>query len=216
MSRKRTSKRGTPSVRIESLCWRDVKASEELGHFTGELLGTTNNLMFVKEELEELVAPFEGDRHVLELRLKRLQYHVENYFIRAYALRERIRGVIESLTGEDALHRAIAALRAQSENAADAFHRLDRLLAEDIDIRNTLVHQKYPHLLLYIGTERYDATDALWHLKGDEATYQALVAGVVDAMQVVVARYGEKISELCAATSEFERATSEIQRPGTC
>jgi len=64
--------------------WHETKPGEEAGTTWGQLAGASHRLHFVCQEMES--SPSDA---IIEHALERLEYHMENYPVRVYELRER-------------------------------------------------------------------------------------------------------------------------------
>jgi hypothetical protein len=76
--------------------WYETKPGEEAEAAWGQLAGAAHRLLFVCEELE---ACRSGAR--IELVLGRLEYHMENYLVRVYELRERAVALAAATSGRN-------------------------------------------------------------------------------------------------------------------
>ena len=83
--------------------WEEPRPGEENGDLWGELAGSTHRLLVVRDELDELEREPDIDRA-----LTRLAYHIENYLVRVYELRDRCLGLLAAFTGQP---KAVDALR---------------------------------------------------------------------------------------------------------
>ena len=87
------------------------------GHGGGQLAGSTHRLYTVTEQLETLAS-----KRNLDAALTELGYHLENYFVRIYELRERVVGYLIATTNDV---QNAQALKSQAKRA-DALTALRR------------------------------------------------------------------------------------------
>ena len=114
------------------ILWYETKPGEEAGTAWDQLAGASHRLHFVCQEMES--GPSDA---IIERALERLEYHMENYLVRFYELRERAVALAAALDGraevaqqlKSARHRD-SALQALKERGAAFTGEVERLLGE--------------------------------------------------------------------------------------
>jgi hypothetical protein len=155
--------------------WYESKPDEQLGSLWAQVIGATDRLRFVCDELMESVTEPE-----IEKALERLAYDAENYLIRAYELRERVVSLIATLSGTssrgaqqmagdlksaDKRQPAIANVRKTLPTVAGPLARLLAALDDDIKLRNFHTHDTFLQIGLWTGNDIYDPADVLLDLQ---------------------------------------------------
>jgi hypothetical protein len=74
--------------------WYESKPGEEHAQHWAQLCGSMHRLVFVREELEAVNSTRDIDQA-----LERLAYHMENYLVRIYELRERAVKLLAAFSG---------------------------------------------------------------------------------------------------------------------
>ena len=201
--------------------WIDTKPLEAVDKHWGQLAGATHRLRFVIDMLEELVDG--ADRTGTENTIARLEYHAQNYYARAYELRERAIGLIASICGNPALARE---LKSQKQRAAalsvverDAPHLLNSIkkllpyLDNDVNTRNFHTHDTFLRLGLWTEYDVYDPVDALNDLH-HEPVERALLEKLLRAEAKKLAEeYRNKAQQIIeAAFSLLHDSKRELRR----
>jgi hypothetical protein len=109
--------------------WYETKHGEDAGTAWGQLAGASHRLDFVCQEMGS--CPSDA---IVERALKRLEYHMENYLVRVYELRERAVALAAALDGrvevarqlKSARHRD-SALQTLRERSAPFTRELERV-----------------------------------------------------------------------------------------
>jgi hypothetical protein len=149
------------------LDWEETQPGEELGRRWGQLAGAMHRLSFAIEELHAVAEASEVENVV-----RRLEYHLENYFYRSYELRERASGLITTIHPSQAAvvgrlknPTKRAAALALLERTAPGLGRIMESLLEATDeavqIRNLHTHDTFLRLGLLTDHGLYDPVDAL-------------------------------------------------------
>lgn len=197
--------------------WEEPRPGEDIGDLWGELAGSTHRLLVVRDELDELEGEADIDRA-----LTRLAYHIENYLVRVYELRDRCLGLLAAFTGQpkavDALRHpdkresAIHELSQQHPEATTTAAALIKLLHEDILLRNQHTHRQFLRLGLYTGSDVYDPSDALVDLKRDPAAWERVTGILRREISRLVTEYGEKVGKVSDLTRAFLTVTDSAAR----
>jgi len=149
------------------LFWEETQPGEELGRRWGQLAGAMHRLSFAVGELHAV-----ADASEVESVMRRLEYHLENYFYRSYELRERASRLITTIHPSQAAvverlknpNKRAAAL-ALLERAAPGLSRLMEHLLEATDdavqIRNLHTHDTFLSLGLLTDHGLYDPVDVI-------------------------------------------------------
>jgi hypothetical protein len=128
------------SSRLE-FYWYETKPGEEAGAAWGQLAGASHRLHFVCEELAACKSEAK-----IELVLERVEYHMENYLVRVYELRQRAVFLDAAVAGRAEIAGRLKSMRKRSAalqslwDRGDAFgETLETLLVSldaDISLRN--------------------------------------------------------------------------------
>ena len=137
--------------------WYETKPGEEAGTAWGQLAGASHRLHFVCEEMEACASDVDIERS-----LERLEYHMENYLVRVYELRERVVAVAAAIDGR----RQIAGLLKSERRRDEALQMLLVSLDADISLRNQHTHDKFLSVGIWTDNDIYDPADALLDLSG--------------------------------------------------
>ena len=185
--------------------WYEIRPSEELGKRRGQLAGAMHRLGFVCGELASVL-----DATDINEMLDRLQYHAENYLIRAYELRERAVFLVAGLCGDKSLAKflkdprrrveALAQVSAKSPSFVEPLDRLLMALDHDVELRNFHTHNTFLSLGLWTGDDIYDPQDALLDLENRPDEREELESFLRDEAKLLVTEYAEKGRKLIEAT----------------
>ena len=185
--------------------WYDPTAGDEHPRYWAQLCGSMHRLVFVREELDATVEISDID-HALE----RLAYHMENYLVRVYELRERAaklvatcgghEGGIGPLKGRDQRHSSVDELSI-NQLAKDRYLELLGILGDDIVLRNQNTHDTFLSLGYSTGDDIYDPHDALLDAQTADPTifdtFRETLRAEIDG---TVQRYHERIEKIIHAT----------------
>jgi hypothetical protein len=151
--------------------WYETKPGEEAGTAWGQLAGASHRLHFVCEEMEACASDA-----AIERALERLEYHMENYLVRIYELRERAVALVAAIDGRPQMagflkgeRRRNEALQMLQERGCVFCQELRVLLASldaDIGLRNRHTHDKFLSVGIWTDDGIYDPADALLDLSG--------------------------------------------------
>jgi hypothetical protein len=207
--------------------WYESYPSEKVDQYIGQLAGSTNRLVFLREELESVCK--EKD---IDLALSRLEYHMENYLSRVYELRDRVfslvsvvassKKTVEALRHQEKRSNALRSIQAKVNGIVQPLEYLLKLLDEDIGLRNFHTHDTFLKLGCYIDyggfEDIYDPHDALVDLTTDAQGRKRFVEFLWKEISNLVERYRVKIDTVIEATitllREIELLTStRIRKP---
>jgi hypothetical protein len=180
--------------------WYEINPGEDAGHYWGQLAGSMHRLHVIADELDQIT---EGTD--ISLALTRLAYHIENYHMRVYELRERLVSLIMSIANcskstagklkkPTERARAIATLRQSIPNLTQSLSRLLILLDNDIDLRNQHTHDTFWRLGLFTGNDIYDPDDALLDLTEQSEAKAELEAVLRGEIERLIEKYKNKIN----------------------
>ena len=151
MAKNDTLSERTPGLQF---VWWETKKGEEVQVWWGQLAGSTHRLHIIVDQLETLAS-----KRNINSALTELAYHLENYFVRIYELRERALEFLNAIIHDDTKIRAIknkqqrqkafTALQEQVPTLIDPLAALLNLLDEEIKIRHT--HEQFLNLVLDTG-----------------------------------------------------------------
>jgi len=188
--------------------WYEPKTGDEHARSWGQLCGSMDRLVLVREELDAVLKLTE-----INVALERLAYHMENYLVRIYELRERAaklvatcgahEGGIGPLKRRDQRQRAVAEL-AISQPAKDRYLYLLSDLDDDIALRNQNTHDTFLSLGYSTGHDIYDPHDALLDVQaGDPRTLETFRQALRDEIDRTVQRYSANIDKITEATRQL-------------
>ena len=159
--------------------WYETKPGEEAGAAWGQLAGAAHRLHFVCEEL--LACASETN---VELVLGRLEYHMENYLVRVYELRERAVSLAAAMSGpaESAgllkskrkRNAALQSLQGIGTAFVEALETLLVSLDADIALRNQHTHNTFLSVGIWTDNDIFDPADALLDLCKNPEAHQQL------------------------------------------
>jgi hypothetical protein len=200
------------------LYWYEIKDGEEASTWWGQLAGSTHRMQVVVDGLDSTCN--ESD---ISVALTRLEYHVENYFIRAYELRERVLGLLSELTGQkktvDELRHparrqdAFASLQPSASPLIESVTQILSFLDDDIGLRNMHTHRTFLSLGLSTGYDVYDPHDALLDLERDHEARRRFEELLHNEVKRVAEQYMDKVKALTEMTWVFlQKADNLIRR----
>jgi hypothetical protein len=159
---------------------------------------------------------------IIEHGLERLEYHMENYLVRVYELRERAVALAAALDGSAEVARQLksarnrdSALRALKERGAAFTGEVERLLSEldaDIALRNQHTHDKFLSVGIWTENDIYDPADALLDLSSRPDAQQVLREFLKEEMQRLVDEHVAKGRAVFDATWAFLDAVGTEMR----
>ena len=198
--------------------WYEPKPGDEHPRYWGQLCGSMHRLAFVREELDAVLELSE-----INLALEHLAYHMENYLVRIYELRERAaklvatcgghQGGIGPLKGRDQRQRAVARLGI-NQPAKDRYLELLSILDDDIALRNQNTHDTLLSLGYSTGHDIYDPHDALLDVQtGDSSIFETFRQTLRDEIDRTVQRYSENIDKIIDVTRRLLDSLDFARRP---
>ena len=198
--------------------WYETNPSEESGTAWGQLASAAHRLHFVCDEIQSCAAdaPFERA-------LERLAYHMENYLVRVYELRERAVGLAATIDGrpeiarllKGARHRkdALDMLRERGAVFCRELEDLLPLLDSDIALRNLHTHEQFLAVGLWTEDDIYDPADALNDLSSQPDNQRLLREFLVEDTRRLIEEHVAKGKVLFDATwALLEEVSPEIYR----
>jgi hypothetical protein len=201
---------GTFSERTPGLqfVWWETNAGEEAGTWWGQLAGSTHRLRIVADQLETLAS-----KRNIDLALTELAYHLENYFVRIYELRERALGFliavindtknVKALKSQERRQKALIALREHVPTLMPPLEVLLKLLDEKIEIRNTHTHKQFLNIVLDTGYDIFDPQNALLDLQKEETARKRFERFLRKEMRRIAEVYGDKVRAIVETTWSF-------------
>src|SRR2546427_5310317 len=215
MTKNDTRAERTPGLQF---VWWETKKGEEAQVWWGQLAGSTHRLHIIVDQLETLAS-----KRNINLALTELSYHLENYFVHIYELRERALGFLNVIINDDRKIRAIKdkkqrqkvfiALHEQMPVLIDPLASLLHLLDDEIKIRHGHTHEQFLNLVLDTGYDIYDPQDALLDLQNNEHARKRLERFLRKEMRRLAQVYGDKVRVIYeTAWSYLKAADAWIRR----
>lgn len=199
------------------LFWEETQPGEELGRRWGQLAGAMHRLCFAIEELHAV-----ADASEVESVVRRLEYHLENYFYRSYELRERASKLITTIhpsqtavVGRLKKPTKRAAAVALLERTAPGLGRIMESLLEATDeavqIRNLHTHDTFLRLGLLTDHGLYDPVDVLTiDVPEEPSLRRRLEADLRNEAQRMGREYEKKARRVVEATTALLLATEKL------
>lgn len=188
--------------------WYETMPGEEADTVWGQLAGASHRVHFVCEEIRAC-----SSDTTVESALDRLVYHMENYLVRVYELRERavalaavidgrreVAGLLKSLR-----HRA-GALEMLRERGATFCRELENLLVgmdADIALRNQHTHDKFLSIGIWTENDIYDPSDALLDVSCQPEAQSYLTEFLKAEIHRLIGEYATKGEAVFNATWAF-------------
>jgi hypothetical protein len=146
--------------------WCETRRGEEAGAAWGQLAGAAHRLRFVCDEMETCTRT----RNV-EQAVKRLEYHMENYLVRIYELRERAVSLVATMEGHTEIAGLLKStrrragtlqnLRCSCGSVVEAIETLLVTIGADVALRNQHTHDKFLSVGILTENDIYHPADAL-------------------------------------------------------
>lgn len=182
--------------------WYECKPGEdEHPQYWAQLCGSLHRLAFVREELEAI-----NEISDIDLALQRLAYHMENYLVRIYELRERAAKLLKAFSGykgkfEQLKRRknrqdTVNKLSSIDKNTSGCYLQLLSFLDDDIDLRNENTHQTFLSLGYSTAVDVYEPHDLLIELQRQPKAQEDLKEQLREEIEKTVQRYCEKIDKI--------------------
>ena len=188
--------------------WYERKPGEEHRWYWGQMFSSIHRLVFVRHELESIKRISD-----IDLALQRLAYHMENYLLKIYELRERAakllaasvgyKGSLGLLKGRKTREDAVRNLPNIDDNASHNYLRLLSVLDGDIDLRNLNTHDTFLSLGFSTGYDIYDPHDAFLDLEHQPKTHGDFKKQLRRDIRETIRQYDEKIGEIIRLTMEL-------------
>lgn len=211
--------------------WEESKRPEAHALYWGQLCGSMHRLVFVREEFNSL-----SEIDDIKLVIERLNYHMENYLVRVYELRERAVKLLQSYAKKDVDKSLRSNKNRQSEindlkskrnrestvngllpdrlDISKKYLELLALIDNDIDLRNQNTHDSFLILGYSDGYNMFDPIDAIQvDFSPSSPEYCNFVEKLKKAIDEVIEKYNTKIHEICRIT-EFLLQKTAPNRPG--
>ncbi len=185
--------------------WYEFEQAEEHGKYWGQLCGSMHRLVFVREEFNAISEISDVDGA-----LQRLSYHMENYLVRIYELRERAAklmkayardGDIRKLKGRNTRKEEVIRIVPINPDIAEQYLNLLSALDDDIELRNQNTHDTFLSLGYSNGHDIFDPYDLLnIDLRPQSSEYEEFVEKLKEAVHQTVHCYEEKINQVIRLT----------------
>lgn len=199
--------------------WYEARKREEHEDAWGQLCGSMHRLIFLRDEFENFKVI--GD---MDCTLESLAYHMENYLIRIYELRERAarllycfskyQGKIDELKWKKSREVIVGKLNI-SESTTKNYLNLLSILDPDIALRNMNTHSTFLNLGFSMGTNVYNPHDVILDLSHNETGNSKFVNMLRKEIKRIVDQHIEKIeeirklTELCLHEMDFVRSVNK-------
>jgi hypothetical protein len=186
--------------------WYEQKPGEEHSWYWGQLSESMDRLIFTSRE-------FTAVKRVRDVdwALQRLTYHMENYLIRIYELRERLvklfavyvgyQGKLHLLKGKKTRINTVSKLSNINRKTSDTYLEILSLIDDDIDLRNQNTHDTF--LCLGLATEHsiHDPHVALSEIENlFHSKYIDFKNHIRKEIEKTINRYTEKIKRINSLT----------------
>jgi hypothetical protein len=207
MDRESKMQRGVESEqkRLLQFYWEEALDGEDASSAWGQLAGSTHRLMYVANQLEALGADADINTAVTGL-----AYHLENYLVRTYELRDRVLTflvahgvpdkVVQRLRHPSSRENAMAEIRALRPALAEPLGRLLQMINEDIKLRNDHTHGYHLRLGLVTPAGVFDPEDALLDFSSDPQARAHLEGILRSEIALAVEEYRGQIDQIWRAT----------------
>ena len=197
--------------------WYETKPGEEAGTAWGQLAGASHRLHFVCQEMESCPSDTSVERA-----LERLEYHMENYLVRVYELRERAVALVAALDGRADVarqlksarqrDRALQTLRDRGSAFTAEVEHLLRELDADIALRNQHTHDKFLSVGIWTENDIYDPADALLDLTSQPDSQEGLKEFLKEEIRRLIDEHVAKGRTVFDATWAFLDAVGPEMR----
>ena len=194
--------------------WWIPKVGQTPDTWWGQLAGSTHRLITIAEHLDNIQS-----RRNVDQALNELNYHLENYFVRVYELRERVVGYLTAVTADPQTIRnlkhgnkrkeALKALRGRLPMTIDSLTALLNLLDDEIKIRNTHTHEQFLNIVLDTGEEMFDPRDALVDLEKDSRARRKLAGFLRNEIRRLAEMYSDRARTVHEYTWNFLKAADQ-------
>jgi hypothetical protein len=197
--------------------WYEPELGDEHRRFWAQLCGGMHRLAFVCDELDAV-----SEIPDIDLAIQRLSYHMENYLVRIYELRERAarllatcsghKGDIALLKRRDRRQACVDGL-AVSQPTKDQYLALLAMMDDDIALRNQNTHDTFLSLGYWTGDDIFDPHDAILDLQSRDSricgTFQDTLR---EEISRTVQHWREKIEKICEVTRQLLEHLDFVRR----
>lgn len=188
--------------------WYECKVGEEHRWYWGQLNSSIHRLGFIQNELNAIKRISD-----IDLALERLAYHMENYLVRIYELRERAVKLLAVFAGcgidkigqlkakEKEIRENFLKKLVVEQSVRDTYRQLLSLMDDDITLRNQNTHDTFLSLGLYTRHDIFNPQDALIDIQHQQPEmYESFRKRIRQEMRNTIQRYSDKISEIIRLT----------------
>ena len=189
--------------------WYVSNRGEEHREAWGQLCGSMHRLVFLREEFENFKVSDDMD-----YTLDRLSYHMENYLVRVYELRERLvkllhylsghQGKMDELKWKETRNDVVGSLNI-SETTAMVYLRLLSALDADIALRNLNTHNTSLSLGFSTGADIYNPHDIMLDLDRDLKAKNRFKKLLRKEIKRIIAEHVKQIEEIRMLTESCLR-----------
>lgn len=197
--------------------WYEFEQVEEHGKYWGQLCGSMHRLVFVREEFNAI-----SEVSDIDAALQRLSYHMENYLVRIYELRERAaklmkayagKGDIGKLKGRNTRKEEVTRLVPSNPEIAEQYLNLLSVLDDDIELRNQNTHDTFLSLGYSNGHDIFDPADLLnVDFRPQSSEYDEFVDKLKEAVHQTIHCYEEKINQTIHLTEELLKQLDFVEK----
>lgn len=197
--------------------WYEFEQAEEHGKYWGQLCASMHRLVFVREEFNTI-----NEITDINVALQRLSYHMENYLIRIYELRERAaklikayagKGDIGKLKGRKTRKEEVTKVLPSNPDVAEQYLNLLSILDGDIELRNQNTHNTFLSLGYSNGHDIFDPHDLLnIDFRPQSSEYDEFVEKLKEAVHQTVHCYEEKINQVIRLTEGLLKQLDFVER----
>ncbi len=185
--------------------WYETNPNTKTAEYWGQLVGSVHRLKFIAEELESLY-----NKQDINTTLNHLEYHIENYLVRIYELRDRLFSLVTAITGDkktvdnlrhlDKRPDALIALQAKDKKITQLLDELLVILDEDVHLRNFHTHNLFLKLGFWDGYDIYDPQDALIDMQSNPEAKRRFEINLWQAIRCAIECYQAKIDKITQVT----------------
>ena len=163
-----------------------------------------HRLVFVREQFNTI-----NEVSDISEALHSLEYHMENYLMRIYELRERAakllkafsgKGHIGNLKGKETRKDEVERILPNNPEISSQYLDLLLILDEDIALRNENTHNTFLSLGYSNGYDIYDPHDVLVELQSQSSEYNEFVQQLKEAIDKTIHCYENKINQIIELT----------------
>lgn len=196
---------------LQLYCY-EIDPTTEIVEYHGELTISINRLMYITEELESL-----HSQQDITVILNHLEYHIENYLVRIYELRERVFNLLIAITGDkktvdklrhlDQRPNALITLQQKEKTIVQLIKQLLLILDEDIEMRNHQTHRIFLKLGFWDGYDIYNPEDVLVDMQRDPEAKRNFEKILFSAVDSAIKSYQTKVDNITQLTLALLKET---------